>query len=181
MQHPFESIKKNRKKVFISLLVTTLLIMFIMNFIAIPLTTEAAPQGIVSFELAGGVSTSQEILDSWDTNAQMHAAYSLGLDYLFLLLYSSAIALACVWTGEILRDNHWPLSSLAIPLAWSLWVAAFLDIVENISLSIILFGTNQVPWPEIARVSALIKFAFVFLGLVYAFFGLVAYLTRRFT
>jgi hypothetical protein len=36
---------------------------------------------------------------SWDQSAQLHAAFSLGLDYLYLPLYAVTIALACVWAA----------------------------------------------------------------------------------
>jgi hypothetical protein len=180
MRHPFQNIRNRRKEIFITLLVLTLLMMFLMNFIGTPLTTPEAPLGIVSYEFAGSVSSAQSILDSWDHNAQLHAAFSLGLDYLFMVLYSSTIALACIWAGEVLDKNSWPLGKVSVPLAWGLWAAALLDAVENIALVVILFGVLVSPWPELAKWCAVVKFALIFMGMVYAFYGLVAHLTSRF-
>ena len=57
--------------------------MMIFAITGAPLTTEDAPYGVVSLEIAGTVENAQDILDSWDTNAQIRAAFGLGLDFLF--------------------------------------------------------------------------------------------------
>ncbi len=40
------------------------------------------------------------ILSSWDVGARLHAAFSLGLDYLFMLVYSCTLALSSLWAGR---------------------------------------------------------------------------------
>lgn len=54
-----------------------------------PLCTAEAPWGIVSLELAWSSAGAGRILDSWDDNARLHAAFSLGFDYLFLCAYAA--------------------------------------------------------------------------------------------
>lgn len=180
MRHPFQSIPVNqRAKVFWPLLVVTLFLMVLLNVEGKPMVTPAAPLGIVSYELAGSVPKAQQILASWDQQAQLSAAFSLGLDYVFMLVYSAAIGLACIWTADALHRRGWPLASFGAPLAWGMWLAAALDAIENVALVVILFGTLQTPWPEIARVCAIFKFGLIFLGLVYAFFGLGVSLVVR--
>jgi hypothetical protein len=180
MSHPLQSIpQEKRKVVFWSLFSATLAWMIIMQLVGAPLTTPAAPSGIVSFELAGNATQAKAILDSWDAKAQVYAAFGLGMDYVFMLLYSTTIALACIWAGEILRSVGWPLSKLGAGLAWGQWAAALFDAVENIALAVILLRGLASPWPELARWCALFKFALIFLGLVYAFFGLVARFSQR--
>ena len=49
-----------------------------------PLRTPAAPQGIVSYELAGTLPRAQEILASWGERGRLFAGVGLGLDYLYL-------------------------------------------------------------------------------------------------
>lgn len=180
MRHPLQNIRHRRKEIFFALFGLTLLLMVIMNFVGAPLNTTQAPLGIISYELAGTVPGAGAILASWDQDAQLHAAFSLGLDYLFMVVYSTTIALACIWSGEVLQKNGWPLASTSVPLAWGQWLAALLDAVENLALALILFGALASPWPELAKWCALIKFILIFLGMVYAFYGLVSYLTARF-
>lgn len=180
MRHPLQNIRHRRKEIFFILLGLTILLMVLMNFVGAPLTTTEVPLGIISYELAGSVSGAEAILASWDQDAQLRAAFSLGVDYLFLVVYSTTIALACIWSGEVLKKNGWPLASASAPLAWGQWLAALLDAVENMALVIILFGMLAPPWPELAKWCAIIKFSMIFLGMVYAFYGLVSYLAARF-
>jgi hypothetical protein len=55
------------------------------------LRTAAAPNGIVSYELAGNIKPAAEILASWDARAQLFAAFGLVLDYLFMTAYALAL------------------------------------------------------------------------------------------
>ena len=106
-------------------------------------------------------------------------AFSLGLDYLYMPLYAIAIALACVQAaGSSLRSPR-PIWALGILLAWALGLAALLDAIENIALFQLLLGSTSTLWPAVARTCALIKFAFVIAGLLYAAAGGVVYLIRR--
>ena len=76
MQHPFQKIPANRRKpVFVAVLVLTLAVMWVLSTVDEPLKTDAAPQGIISYELAGSISCAQKILDSWDASAQALAAW----------------------------------------------------------------------------------------------------------
>ena len=153
--------------------------MVVLNLVGAPLNTPAAPLGIVSFELAGSSQRAQEILGSWDVHAQLRAAFSLGLDYVFMLAYSATIGLACIWAGEALQAYGWPLAGLGRLLAWSQWLAALLDGLENIALVAVLFGRVFAPWPQLAQWSAAAKFALVFAGMIYVYLGLAVRLTRR--
>jgi hypothetical protein len=174
MNHPLMSIpRSSRKPLFWFLLLFTLGVMVAINRVSKPLITPAAPNGIVSFELAGTPQNAQIILDSWDQEARLHAAFSLGFDYLFMGLYSTTIALACLWGSYVLQANRWPGVFLGILLAWALWLAAVLDGIENVALSLTLFTAPAYPWPQVAQVCATIKFGLIFAGLIYAFLALI--------
>jgi uncharacterized membrane protein YeiB len=178
MRHPFESVPAhNYKLIFVPLLVLTLATLAVFRLLGDPLQTDAAPQGIVSFEFAGDVATAQSILDSWDTQAQAHAGFNLGFDFVFLALYSNTIGLACVWVGRAFRERRRSLATVGRWLAWGQWLAALLDSVENVALLVLLLGTPAAPWPQIARWCALPKFGLILVGLVYVVLGLILRLT----
>ena len=175
MKHPFSNIPPGKMRyAFIPLLAATLVLMFVMNLAALPLETEAAPYGIISFELAGSAAKSYQIIASWDESARLHAAFNIGLDYLFLALYSTTVGLACVWAGGVLKSRAVWLAAFGVPLAWGQWLAATLDAIENTGLTLILFGGEAQFWAPVVRSAAIIKFAIIFVGLSYAFLGLVA-------
>ena len=179
-RHPFDFIPPGWwPRFFWPLLGLTILLMIVFGISSAPLTTEAAPYGVVSFELAGTVEQAHQILDRWNAEAQLRAAFGLGLDYLFMVAYASTIAFGCGMAARMLKDNGWPLARWGNLLSWAVILAAFLDVLENIALTSILFGSVASPWPEIARWCAIPKFVLVFLGIVYVIYaGAVALVER---
>lgn len=171
--HPFEHYSADkRRRAFIWLLAGTLLVGAALVLIDSRMHSAAAPHGIVSYELARNVDAAQKILDSWTTlRARGAAGMSLGLDFLFLALYSSLIALACLWAGQRAGFAS-ALGKIAGPLAWAQWLAASLDAVENVALAIMFDRIHaSEPLRSIAFVAAALKFGLVALGLGYSALG----------
>jgi hypothetical protein len=170
--HPLEyATPVAQKRWFMLLCIATILVMVALNIVDIPLKTAVAPMGIVSFELAGELTTAQAMVRSWNHNAQIYAGFSLGFDYLFMVLYSTTIALACVMA--VRRFNlRWRMVALVGSiLAWGQWVAAILDGVENYALFVLLLGSKNPLWPEVAWWCAIVKFSLVMLGIGYSLMG----------
>ncbi|HBG74187.1 MAG: hypothetical protein A2X25_03915 [Chloroflexi bacterium GWB2_49_20] len=169
IQNPLQCIDpKNRKKVLIFLLLAILSIFSIFRFLDAPLQTKAAPAGIVSFELAGNPEKAGQILASWNSHANLFAAFGLGFDYLFMLVYATCISLACLMASN--RKSGW-FSSLGAWLGWGAFLAVLLDATENIALWNLLNGNGLIAWPEVAAWCASIKFALILSGILYALIG----------
>lgn len=152
----------------------TLFLMAVLNVLDAPLKTDAAPFGIVSFEFVKDISTAERILGSWAQAAQIHADLSLGLDYLFLVVYSTTIALGCVRVAGVFQRRLRLPSSVGLGLAWGQWVAAALDAAENCALIMMLLGAREGWWPATAWWCAAAKFAIVASGLAYILIGAVS-------
>jgi hypothetical protein len=167
----------SRPAVFAALLVLTLLIMVFLNNSGNHLRTAEAPTGIVSYELARDEETAANILNSWDAEAKIYAAFNLGLDYLWMIFYSTTIALGLVWTADILELKGASLTFFHL-LAWGQWLAALLDALENTALLVMLFDQATSPWPIIAYWSAVIKFTLVILGILIVMGGALLYRIR---
>jgi len=188
MKHPLEKISKSsRKPIFFAFLAGTLILFAIFRVLDAPLRTSAAPSGIVSFELAGTPFQAQAIIDSWHemaylissvegepvpgfvSRAYAFAAFGLGIDYLFMPVYATALALGILLASG--KHGNW-FMTLGSWLGWGAYVAALFDAVENFALARILL-MNQVwsPWPEVAAFSASVKFLLLLLGLFYALVG----------
>jgi hypothetical protein len=168
-----------QKRAFFLLLALTLALMIWLRVLDRPLQTGAAPQGIVSFELAGTLDRAQAILDSWDAEARVYAGLSLGIDYLFMVAYAGAIGLGCALIGDRLLSRRKRLGALGGWLAWGLIAAGLLDALENFSLIRTLLGSMETLWPSIARWSATGKFLLIGLGLLYVLIaGVVALFSR---
>jgi hypothetical protein len=169
MNHPLHTISSDKRKpLFLTFLTLTLILFAIFRVLDVPLRTSAAPNGIVSFELAGMPEAAQAMVDSWDAHARLFAAFGLGIDYLFMPLYALALSF-----GILLAASRHPgvFSKLGAWLGWGALAAPLFDGVENFALFKLLLNNLVSPWPEISFWCATFKFILLIVGLVYALFG----------
>jgi hypothetical protein len=105
------------------------------------------------------------------SRAYSFASFGLGLDYLFMPLYATALALGILLAAG--WHKGW-FSGLGVWLGWGAYAAALFDAVENYALARMLL-MNQVwsPYPQVAAFSASVKFLLLSLGLFYALVGWV--------
>ncbi len=198
-RYPFNWLSTSgQKRAFVALLALTLAVMVSLNALGGPLNTEVAPLGIVSFELAGELSIAQSMVESWGQTGQVYAGLNLGLDYLFLVAYSSCISLGCVLVARSLSRSNSArpgssdpgqkrgfgnplraISDVGVLLAWAQFGAALLDAVENYALIQVLLGSQQELWPVVARWCAIPKFLIVAAGLVYVGVGAVLVMVTK--
>jgi hypothetical protein len=169
MKRPLEFIPQNlRKPMFYFFFVFTIVIFGVFRLLDAPLQTSAAPKGIVSFELARTVDASQAIINSWDSNARLFAAFGLGFDYLFMFVYALALSLGLLLAGN--EKANW-YRALTIWLGWGAFAAAFFDMVENYALWRILTGSLDPSFPQIAWLCATVKFILLIAGILTALAG----------
>lgn len=128
------------------------------------LITPEAPYGIVSYELAGTADRSDEIIRSWSVSAQAWAMLSLGLDYLYLLVYPAWFSLAAVRIGKRIGPV-WQRYALAV--SWAVLAAAPLDAVENYALIQQLMQGPSIFYAQLAWWCAVPKFGLVLIAAVF--------------
>jgi hypothetical protein len=189
MKHPLEFIPdQQRKRLFFTFLALTSILFAIFRVLDAPLRTDAAPNGIVSFELAGNPQTAQEITDSWKKTSLLlsavmgqpdpnivntpyvFAAFGLGIDYLFMPLYALTLALGTLLAS---RTHEGFLKSLGAVTGYGAFMAALFDAAENYALLQVLLGNIQSAYPAVAAFCAILKFGLIAFGVFYA---LVAWL-----
>jgi hypothetical protein len=162
------------------ILLTLLLIFFIvvMRYLDSFLITEESQNGIVSFELAKETSKSGSIINAWNETARIAAGISLGLDFLFLLVYSLFIA---VLIGK-LNDSLWKDQSFYIVgkfLIGAIFIAAFFDSIENVALIKIMLGDSREIWPLFAYYFASLKFLIILSCIVYISISSIVLLIKK--
>ena len=169
MQHPLEFIPQYvRKPMFYTFFALTVLIFGVFSTAEPFLRTPAAPSGIVSFELARDVNTAQSMIDSWDANARLYAAFGLGFDYLFMPTYALALSLGLLLASSNKTGFY---HTFAAWMGWGAFAAALFDAVENYALWKELINGAFSPYPEIAAFCATIKFMLLIVGLITALSG----------
>lgn len=180
MSHPLEFLPLNlRRPLFFTLLVLTLILFAVFQYLDQPLRTPVAPNGMVSFELARTPERAFQIMVSWEPinftgpaiirlQAYLYAAFSLGIDYLFMPIYASTLALSTLLVAG--RHKGW-LNSLGAIAGWGSIGAPIFDAVENYALFRVLLGNFTSPHPEIAAICAGIKFTLILFTLIYILVG----------
>ena len=149
-----------------TLFIATLATIIAMRYFDEYLTNEICTGGIISFEFSKTLDCAQSIMDSWDVIAKTAAGMSMGLDYLFLILYSSTIALLIYEVVEKLKGKKL-LQKTGRLLIYGIFIAAVFDGIENFALIKLLLGDLQQKWVTISYAFASIKFALVGLALAY--------------
>jgi hypothetical protein len=168
--HPLAALQHKRRWLIV-LLVTVLTLTIVLAQVG------PSDPDIVGFEFAWTTDRAAQIIQGWSAEQQIRAGFSLGLDYLYLTLYSTLIALACV--GSAMRTTRPSWRRLGLGLGWALWLAAAADAVENAALYRTLLGPVTDPYPAIAGICASVKFALVVAGVAYAAAGAVAWWRSR--
>jgi len=172
MAHPFQWIQPEyrTKVLWVSGLFTVLMFM-VMNITGASLVTSEAPQGIISFELAHTLQQALAIMDGWGPTQKMAAAYNLGIDYLFMLVYAFFLSFFCFTRAEALSPLKPLWAKLGWLLGWLLLLAGLLDAMENYMLYRLLFSPPQDYFAQWAFWFASFKFAFVLAGIAYLLIG----------
>ncbi len=187
MQHPLEFVSTvYRKRLFFTFLFLTLSLFAVFRVLDQPLRTPAAPNGIVSFELAGSPLRAQAITEEWKRSSLLlsavsgqadpnivnipyaFAAFGLGIDYLFMPVYAFALAFGTLLAAN--RHGGW-IKSLGAVAGYGAFAAALFDAVENYALFQILLNRVYSPYPEIAYYCASLKFGLLIFGLLCALAG----------
>ena len=169
MRHPLEFVHvDHRKRFFITFLLLTLSLFAVFRVLDEPLQTDYAPNGIVSFELAGTPQNAAHIVLTWSEQAGLSAAFGLGIDYLFMPVYAFALAFGTLLAAG--RHEVW-LKSLGAVTGYGAFAAALFDAVENYALLQVLLGAFNSSYPMIAAVCATVKFGLLAFGLLVAIAG----------
>lgn len=165
MRHPLEFVQPEyRKRLFLAFLFLTLILFAIFRVLDKPLQTEYAPNGIVSFELAGSPQNAAHIVLTWSEGALLNAAFGLGIDYLFMPLYAFALAFGSLLAAG--KHSGW-LRSLGAAAGYGAFAATLFDAVENYALYQVLLGAFDSSYPALAAACAAIKFGLLAFGLIY--------------
>lgn len=160
------------------MLILLLIVIAIMRYFDGFLINDVCTGGIVSFEFSKDVATAQSYMESWGETGRIAAGLSLGLDFLFPLVYSLFIALLI----HKLNKNLWSGTSLYAfgnVLLWCQFVAALFDYVENYGLIRLLLGDMQVIWASLAYYFAAGKFILILMGIGYVLLNFGVFLMKK--
>lgn len=124
---------------------------------------------LIVFENAGTITRSQEVILEWGSAGTSAAWWQLALDVPFVLGFGLFLAGACAAVARRARETgRVRLERAAIAFAWLGPIGAVIDLLQDVSLALILAGHIAQPWP---RISALAGFPTTCLALAAAVFA----------
>ncbi len=139
-----------------------------------PLATDE----IVRFELAKELSVAERVIQEWETHGKLkHAIIGIYIDFLFILLYTSGLSVACVYFGRL--SGHEILMRTGKFFTYLLIVAGICDVIENIAMLKSLQGTATRWSVLLAYDMATTKFSIVILSALFMAVCLVFRLLRK--
>ena len=121
------------------------------------LKTPASPLGIISFELAKNVFRVSDIFQSWGAEGRAWAAWSLALDFPFLIAYSYAFSVLASKTKSDIRQLF----------VVGFLIAGMCDFIETSALTGMLAGGVYPQLAAAAYYFACLKFLLLFMGLAF--------------
>lgn len=134
------------------------------------------PGGIIPFEFAWTAANAQQMISDWQRLGVIPQVYFLiGFDYLFMLTYSSFLAVACLQAAYSSSGAGQVFFRI---LAGLQPVAALLDAIENFALYQVVGGNTDEIWPRLSFVCAVPKFLIALTALL-AWLGTTVYLKVR--
>jgi hypothetical protein len=133
---------------------------------------------VVEWESAGSVARMQEILEQWGAAGEAAAWWQLALDVPFVIGFGLFFAGACTAVSRRAGETGSPrLQRIAAAGAWLGPLAAVADLLQDISLALILGGQVTEPWPQISALTGPFITACIAIAALLAVAGAVA--TRK--
>ena len=142
------------------------------------LKNEVAPNGIVSFELAGDLKTTQRILKTWEKpEQQKYLGLSLGYDYFFMVGYATILFILVARIERKLTPSGNRGKFLKLLLI-GIWIAALFDAIENFALINLFLGDMKQIWSSLALYFASAKFIILTITILTILTGWIAMATK---
>ena len=182
LRHPLQRWPRNRRGLALACVAVAALLPAVLGAVVKPLhEDDPGGKSIVDFELAGSVERAEEILATWRAEGVVDDAKAIQtFDLLYPLIYAAALAGGCLAAAAAWGRARRPrLAAAGIAMAWVACAAAGFDYVENLGLGVSLWDEPATPWPQLAFVAAVLKFAAIGLSLLYAVSGPIAALSAR--
>jgi hypothetical protein len=167
------------RAIFFLFLIVTLPAVIVLGKLNEPLQNPTAPQGVVSLELARTMDQQRKVLDSWTEPEQLRLAFSIGLDFLCVIVFIGTLAIGCLLLAEASRRHGNLGPKLGRGLAWALAIMGLFWLAQNVLLAAALFGHVAEASAQITYWCALLKFTVLTASLGYLCVWGIALLFRK--
>jgi hypothetical protein len=130
---------------------------------------------IVALERPADAKDARAVIDEWERAGRLvEVRRSIRADNVFVIVYSTLTAFACVIAARAFFDPGSRGYGVALLVAWLPWVAGVLDYVENYAMHRMLGGFTGETLPQLSWWCATLKFAVIILLGLWGLVGVVA-------
>jgi len=170
--HPFQSVLPGRRAIlFVPLLCLTSAVWVGKLMVEATLESTVTPGGLLAIELAPDPQTTSLVVHHWiQAGLVQNAYFAVGHQFLWLLLLSSTLAFACVWSSQKAPGSWTTLGNL---IAWLQWGGAFCGALAAVGDAYALGGSTG-PLTPILSLYTLTQIVCFLIGALYAAAGFVA-------
>lgn len=121
----------------------------------------------------------EQLFKRWEEATRTRLRRALYWDFVFILIYPIAIAIACFMAGRFLATAQKLPFRISLVIILLQLVAGLFDVIENLIMLRVINGLTSNFWLTIARISTAGKFGLIGLGMVHAVVGLLAWVCLR--
>lgn len=169
----------NRKRALLVAGIATVLFYVALAVIDFALQDTGGPS-IVALEFAGNLQRVEEISGEWGSHGLYLARLSLWIDFGFMVAYGVFLTLAALAIRGFARERRLErLAAVGVVAPYFAVAAALLDVAENVVWLFLLGGHGGDLAAGFATACASLKFLCLGVTIVYAIWGLVAWLRHR--
>jgi len=134
------------------------------------------PNGVLDLESPWSSQTAADMLSLLEREGIKIARRQILLDYALLVLYPLLISLLCAMLADRLQGK---IALIGVMTAWGVLLSGPLDAIENSAILQMLAGKTAAPWPQLATISATLKFTLILGGAAFIAIGLVLAVVAR--
>ena len=136
----------------------------VMAVLCHPLNNSLFPMGMLDFELAKTAETAAAIMASWQGISRDYAIFSIGYDYLYMLIYTAWLAWAVM---AVAHHFYGLIGRMGDVVGRVVWLAVLFDAIEDYGLIRQLFYGASDSLANMAYNMAVLKFAVIVAALAY--------------
>ncbi len=171
-----------KNKILISITIIAFILLLIIQFTVMgPIESvikSTTGYGILDFEFALIPDVVNNIFTAWGSEGIANEIFATSMDFLYLISYSTfGFGLVLI----PIRFAEGKLQEIGLYMALTPIIAGVFDVIENINLLIMLGNpTSILPFtPLVASVFAVLKFGFLFAGIIFFIIAIIVILISR--
>ncbi|HUA59017.1 MAG TPA: hypothetical protein VML19_09710 [Verrucomicrobiae bacterium] len=171
--HPFQSVLPGRRAIlFVPLLCITSAVWIGKLMVEATLESTVTPGGLLALELAPDPQTGHLVVHHWvQAGLVQNAFFAVGLQFLWLLMLSSTLAFACVWSSQK-SPGDW--TNFGNGIAWLQWTGAVCGAIAAAGAAYALGAGSAGSMSALVCLDTEAQIVCFLLGALYAAAGFVA-------